>query len=114
MGIKKNHRREQSAEKNTIDEKTWNKEKRNLKKISRLLFYDIQRLESFCCLEVKNTINFFQEVRNFEINLIKTALLYAMGSQRRCAELLGISASTLNNKIKHYGIKPKNIKENRI
>lgn len=98
----------------SLDEYTWNTEKKNLKKLSRLIFYEIQRLESIFCLEMKNTINFFEEVRQFEINLIKTALFCANGSQRRCAELLGITTSNLNNKIKNYGITPKSLKENTL
>jgi DNA-binding NtrC family response regulator len=43
-------------------------------------------------------------VRDFEIKLIKTALLKTGGNQRRAASLLGIKVTTLHNKIKTYGI----------
>lgn len=112
MAIKKNNPSEQSSMSEFLNEQDWRREKNKLKKLSNLLFYDIQRLESFYCLEMKTEINFFDEVRRFEINLIKTALVQAGGSQRRCAELLGISTSNLNNKIKNYGITLKSLKAN--
>mgnify|MGYP003578626568 FL=1 len=43
--------------------------------------------------------NLTEKVREFEIKLIKTALVKAGGNQRRAARLLGIPTSTLNNKI---------------
>jgi DNA-binding NtrC family response regulator len=44
------------------------------------------------------------KVREFEIKLIRTALLKTGGNQRRAAELLGVKATTLHNKIKNYEI----------
>jgi len=48
--------------------------------------------------------NLNEKVREFEVKLIKTALLKTNGNQRRTARLLGIPTSTLNNKIKAYNI----------
>lgn len=48
--------------------------------------------------------NFNNKVREFEIKLIKTALLKTGGNQRRAAKLLGLPTSTLNNKIKMHKI----------
>lgn len=45
-----------------------------------------------------------EETRHFEIELIRCALIRTGGRQRRAAKLLGISAATLNHKIKRYGI----------
>ena len=45
-------------------------------------------------------------VREFEIKLIRTALLKTGGNQRRAAILLGVKVTTLHNKIKSYGISP--------
>lgn len=44
------------------------------------------------------------EVRRFEIDLIRTALLKARGSQTRAAQMLGVKTTTLNTKIKRYQI----------
>ena len=43
-------------------------------------------------------------VRDFEIKLIKSALLKTGGNQRRAASILGVKVTTLHNKIKTYGI----------
>jgi DNA-binding NtrC family response regulator len=50
-------------------------------------------------------INLYDEMRRYEINLIRRALHQARGKQVIAARLLGIKATTLNNKIKHYDIK---------
>jgi len=43
-------------------------------------------------------------VREFEIKLIRAALLRSGGNQRRAASILGLKSTTLHNKIKSYGI----------
>ena len=47
-----------------------------------------------------------EEVRQFEVNLIRTALGRTSGSQIRAAKLLGLKPTTLNAKIKRYNITP--------
>jgi DNA-binding NtrC family response regulator len=49
-------------------------------------------------------INLADEVRRFETELIRSTLLRTGGRQRRAARLLGMKVSTLNAKIKRYGI----------
>jgi DNA-binding NtrC family response regulator len=50
------------------------------------------------------TINFFDEVRQFEIRLIRRALELAGGNQAQAAQLLGLGTTTLNYKVKTYGL----------
>lgn len=45
-----------------------------------------------------------EKVREFEIKLIKTALIKTKGNQRQAATLLGVKTSTLHNKIKSFNI----------
>ena len=45
-----------------------------------------------------------KRVREFEVKLIRAALLKTGGNQRRAASLLGLKSTTLHNKIKTYGI----------
>jgi transcriptional regulator with GAF, ATPase, and Fis domain len=45
-----------------------------------------------------------EEVQRYEIELIKNALLRTRGNQRRAAQLLGVKVTTLNCKIKRFGI----------
>ena len=50
-------------------------------------------------------IDFYREVRNFEIYLIKRALKRTAGSQVKASNLLRLDSTTLNKKIKAYEIR---------
>jgi len=60
-----------------------------------------QRLQS---LDFSKGIDFFCEVKEFETSLIKLALARTGGHQAQAARLLNIKPTTLNSKIKLYGI----------
>ena len=53
---------------------------------------------------LNKSIDFYDEVRRFEIVLIQRALSLAGGSQKRAALLLGLKPTTLNAKIKTYNL----------
>ena len=55
-------------------------------------------------LNVKSGVDFFDEVRRFEVRLIIRALELTGGNQARAARLLGLGTTTLNYKIKTYEI----------
>jgi len=55
-------------------------------------------------LTLKSGLNFMDEVRKFEMRLINRALELTGGNQARAARLLGLGTTTLNYKIKTYGI----------
>jgi DNA-binding NtrC family response regulator len=55
-------------------------------------------------LDVSRGVNFYDEVRRFEIDIIRRALDQTGGHQSRAARLLGMNATTLNSKIKTYNI----------
>jgi DNA-binding NtrC family response regulator len=55
-------------------------------------------------IDVSRGINFYDEVRRFEIDLIRRALDQTGGHQSRAARLLGMNPTTLNSKIKTYNI----------
>ena len=57
--------------------------------------------------DIGRGINFYDEVRRFEIDLIRRALIQTSGHQSRAARLLGMNATTLNSKIKTYNIDPR-------
>ncbi len=94
----------QSVPKHKGGEAEWNREVNELRQTTLLLWHDMLTLESYYCLEIQERVGFFEEVRKFETRLIKRALLQAGGSQIKTARLLGITASTLNSKIKRYRI----------
>jgi DNA-binding NtrC family response regulator len=53
-------------------------------------------------LDVKHGLNFYEEVTNFEIRLLKQALMFTNGNQRAAARLLSLKTTTLNTKVKVY------------
>ncbi|MEP7148734.1 MAG: helix-turn-helix domain-containing protein, partial [Acidobacteriota bacterium] len=58
-------------------------------------------------IEIGRGVNFYDEVKRFEIDLIRRALDQTGGHQSRAARLLGLNATTLNSKIKTYNIHTK-------
>ena len=55
-------------------------------------------------IDISRGVNFYEEVKRFEIDLIQRALDQTGGHQSRAARLLGLNATTLNSKIKTYNI----------
>ncbi|MDQ1559952.1 MAG: hypothetical protein QOD32_3012 [Pyrinomonadaceae bacterium] len=55
-------------------------------------------------VDIGRGIDFYDEVRRFEVDLIRRALEQTGGHQSRAARLLGMNATTLNSKIKTYNI----------
>jgi DNA-binding NtrC family response regulator len=51
-------------------------------------------------------IDFYEEVKRYEIELIKSALQRCDGNQTHAAKLLHMKSTTLNAKMKHYGLNP--------
>lgn len=58
-------------------------------------------------IDIARGVNFYDEVKRFEIDLIRRALEQTGGHQSRAARLLGLNATTLNSKLKTYQIKPR-------
>lgn len=55
-------------------------------------------------VDLARGVNFYDQVKQFEIDLIRRALDQTGGHQSRAARLLGLNATTLNSKIKSYNI----------
>ena len=55
-------------------------------------------------IDISRGVNFYDEVKKFEIDLIRRALDQTGGHQSRAARLLGLNATTLNSKIKTYNL----------
>ena len=70
-----------------------------------LAFEMIKRTEGMSGdIDIARGVNFYDEVKRFEIDLIRRALEQTGGHQSRAARLLGLNATTLNSKIKSYNI----------
>jgi DNA-binding NtrC family response regulator len=66
-----------------------------------------QALESLSEIEISDIsqgLDFYEEVKRFEIELIKRALIFVDGHQRKAARLLNLNATTLNAKVRTYQI----------
>jgi len=55
-------------------------------------------------IDISRGINFYEEIKRFEVDLIRRALDQTGGHQSRAARLLGLNATTLNSKIKTHNI----------
>lgn len=76
-----------------------------LKRLVQSLLMEVQSLDDIPILDFRQGIDFYDEVRRFEIALIQHALLQTSGHQMRAARLLNMKVTTLNSKIKHYDIR---------
>ena len=79
-----------------------------LKSLAALLLREVELLEDTVS-EVNHKIqgggsNLIDEVQRYEADLIRYALIQSKGHQRKAAKILGVKVTTLNAKIKRYGI----------
>lgn len=75
-----------------------------LKAVAYTLLRQAYRVTGPHKVNVQQGIDFYDEVRRFEVSLIKQALLYTNGKQTAAASLLDLNTTTLHAKIKFYGI----------
>jgi DNA-binding protein Fis len=68
------------------------------------LFREVQSLSEIPVLDIEQGIDLYKEVSDFEKSLIERVLLHTGCHQVRAASLLNLKPTTLNTKIKHYGI----------
>lgn len=79
-----------------------------LNALATLLIREIEALQSVSHQkgrrEIDTDINLQSEIRAYETELIRTALIRSHGNQRSAAKALHIRPTTLNAKIKRFGI----------
>lgn len=75
-----------------------------LREVTVALLDEVKTLGQTKTVEIENGINFDEEIKTFEIQLIERALEQTGGNQRRAAKLLNLKHTTLNAKIKRYQI----------
>ena len=76
-----------------------------LREIARALVTELETLGR-AAPAAAGKIRLNDEVRKFEIDLIRAALDRTHGNQSRASRMLGIKKTTLNAKIKRYRIQP--------
>jgi DNA-binding NtrC family response regulator len=79
---------------------------KTLKELTLALLREVESLKGHEKFEGRPNLDFAAEVRRFETDLIRWALMHTGGHQRRAARMLNIKVTTLNAKIKRYGIRP--------
>ncbi len=76
----------------------------SLKDIALETLKTVESLRRPLLLSGRHEINLRDEVLKFEASLINAALIRTGGNQARAARLLGTKVTTLNSKIKRYGM----------
>ena len=79
---------------------------KTLRELALALLQEVDSIKGSGSLESKPSIDFSEEVRRFETDLIRWALMRTGGHQRRAARMLNLKVTTLNAKIKRYRIQP--------
>ncbi len=79
---------------------------KTLKELTLALLQEVESLKGSASYEGRPSVDFADEVRRFETDLIRWALLHTGGHQRRAARMLNLKVTTLNAKIKRYRISP--------
>ena len=77
---------------------------RLLKSLVVELHEELESLGEVQTPDIDHGVDFYDEVARFEIELIKRALAFMGGHQRKAARLLNLRETTLSTKIKHYHI----------
>ena len=77
---------------------------RYLQDLLRTFLAEVERFKDDGHVAFGASLNLRDEVRRFEIELINYGLQQTHGHQGRAARLLGMNASTLNAKLKLYGL----------
>jgi len=75
-----------------------------LKILTLALLREVEALGQHPAPGAEHRVNLSDEVRRFESDLIRSALVRTGGRQRQAARLLGMKVTTLHTKIKRYNI----------
>lgn len=84
-----------------------------LRDVALSLLTEVESLGNVQPTRTDRKLKLHDEVKQFEIDLIRIALDRTHGSQTRAARLLGVKLTTLNTKIKRYKIEFAGQKEDR-
>ncbi|HEX5873671.1 MAG TPA: helix-turn-helix domain-containing protein [Pyrinomonadaceae bacterium] len=102
LGLEENNNTTQQVEQRPVA--TVDARLNTLRETVLQLLDEVESLAISRPVDIKRGARFSDEVRQFEVSLIRTALGRTSGSQTRAARLLGLKPTTLNAKIKRYGI----------
>ena len=84
----------------------------SLREAALTLLRQVEQLEeSLSARGAGRSSDLHTEVQRFETEIIRDALKKTGGHQRRAARMLGVKVSTLNAKIRRYGIRPEDLND---
>ena len=98
-----------AAEDSLSKQRLTNNRVKALKSLAILLLHEVEFLENLTPHKnigqaEDSIVSLASEVEHFEIELIRNALIQSRGHQLKAAKFLGIKMTTLNMKLKRYGI----------
>lgn len=73
-------------------------------RMTEIALNEIQSIKARNSNPARTQIDFFEEVKRYEIELIAVALELCHGNQRQAAKMLNLNPTTINTKIKRYRI----------
>jgi transcriptional regulator with PAS, ATPase and Fis domain len=76
----------------------------SVREAALMLLREVESLRRAQQSTVPENLGLHEEVQRYEAELIRKALHRTGGNQRRAAKLLGVKVTTLNCKIKRFGI----------
>jgi DNA-binding NtrC family response regulator len=74
----------------------------SLSRLVEQLSAAVETLDEPTVPPIEDGLDFYAEVRKFEMSLIQRALKHTAGAQNKAANILRLKRSTLNSKIKTY------------
>ena len=79
---------------------------RRVRTLARTLLEELDFAEEYEQVgEIQSEVDFYEEVKRLEIELITRALTHSQGHQAEAARLIRLKPTTLNSKIRRYGIR---------
>lgn len=103
-GVKSKHRVREDADMPSKRASAIDARIGSLRILAQSLMRQIEILEADAVSAPSDDFDAQSEVRRFEAELIRSALIKTGGRQRRAARILGMKVTTLNTKIKRYRI----------
>ncbi len=75
-----------------------------VKQLLNKLLEELEAVNETERLNLGEDFNLYEQTKRFEIDMIRHALFLTNNNQRGAARMLGVNYTTLNSKLKRYGI----------
>ena len=75
-----------------------------VKQLLNKLLSELETVDETERVHLDENFNLYEQMKNFEMDIIRQALFLTDNNQRMAAQMLGINYTTLNAKMKRFGI----------